>query len=127
MTMHPIALRLSAMALALEGTGMPEIVAALEIAEREVIRQDDEIMGNRREIKQLKDILAGKTGVPGDPRTECVKELLLGLTSEGEDSKQFFLERAFRALCEGGYVDKARQEFKWPNPMNDKQTSRSTT
>jgi hypothetical protein len=36
--MNPIALRLSAMAVSLEGCGMPEVVAALEIAEREIIR-----------------------------------------------------------------------------------------
>lgn len=39
--MNPIALRLSEMAVTLEGSGMPEIVAALEIAEREIIRLDD--------------------------------------------------------------------------------------
>lgn len=36
--MNPIALRLSAMSLALEGCGMPEIVEALQVAEREIIR-----------------------------------------------------------------------------------------
>lgn len=39
--MNPIALRLHEAALTLEGTGMPEIVAALEIAEREIIRLDE--------------------------------------------------------------------------------------
>jgi hypothetical protein len=39
--MNPIALRLSEMAVSLEGSGMPEIVAALEIAEREINRLDE--------------------------------------------------------------------------------------
>lgn len=38
--MNTIALRLSAMSLVLEGSGMPEIVEALQIAEREIIRLD---------------------------------------------------------------------------------------
>jgi hypothetical protein len=38
--MNQIALRLSAMSLELEGCGMPEIVEALQIAEREIIRLD---------------------------------------------------------------------------------------
>jgi len=41
--MNPIALRLSEMAVQLEGCGMPEIVAALEVAEREIIRLDGEV------------------------------------------------------------------------------------
>jgi hypothetical protein len=39
--MNPIALRLHEIALTLEGTGQDEIVAAIEIAEREIIRQDE--------------------------------------------------------------------------------------
>lgn len=39
--MNPIALRLSEMAVTLEGCGMPEVVAALEIAEREIVRLDE--------------------------------------------------------------------------------------
>jgi hypothetical protein len=39
--MNPIALRLSAMSLELEGCGMPEIVEALQIAEREIVRLDE--------------------------------------------------------------------------------------
>jgi hypothetical protein len=35
---NPIALRLSAISLELEGHGMPEIVEALQIAEREILR-----------------------------------------------------------------------------------------
>jgi len=41
--MNPIALRLSAAAVMLEGCNMPEIVAALEIAEREILRLDSEL------------------------------------------------------------------------------------
>jgi hypothetical protein len=39
--MNPIALKLSAISLELEDCGMPEIVEALQIAEREIIRLDE--------------------------------------------------------------------------------------
>lgn len=39
--MNPIALRLHEAALTLDGGGVPEIVAMLEIAEREIIRLDE--------------------------------------------------------------------------------------
>jgi len=39
--MNPIALRLSAMSLELEGCGMPEIVEAFQIAEREILRLEE--------------------------------------------------------------------------------------
>lgn len=41
--MNPFALRLHEMALTLEGSGMPEIVAAFESAEREIIRLEEEL------------------------------------------------------------------------------------
>jgi hypothetical protein len=41
--MNAIALRLSAMSLVLEGSGMPEIVEALQIAEREILRLDESL------------------------------------------------------------------------------------
>ena len=42
--MNPIALRLHEAALTLEGQGMPEIVAAFEIAEREILRLEEELI-----------------------------------------------------------------------------------
>lgn len=48
-----------------------------------------------------------------DPRTEAVKELITGLITEGEKHKQYYLEKAFRALCEDEYVEKAKREFQW--------------
>lgn len=40
--MNPIALRLHEIGLRLEDAGMPEIVAAFGVAEREILRLDDE-------------------------------------------------------------------------------------
>jgi len=48
-----------------------------------------------------------------DPRDECVKHLIMGLTTDGSHHKQWYLEQAFRALCEDAYVEKARIEFPW--------------
>jgi len=48
-----------------------------------------------------------------DPRDEAVKELLMGLTTDGAHHKQYYLEQAFRALCESEYVDSAKREFQW--------------
>lgn len=48
-----------------------------------------------------------------DPRDEAVVELLMGLNTDGAHHKQYYLERAFRALCEDGYVDEAKEKFGW--------------
>lgn len=48
-----------------------------------------------------------------DPRDEAVKLLIEGLITDGAHHKQYFLEMALRALCEDGYVDKAKTEFEW--------------
>lgn len=48
-----------------------------------------------------------------DTRDAVVKELLLGLTTDGAHHKQYHLERAFRALCTDEYVDTAKHEFQW--------------
>lgn len=50
---------------------------------------------------------------PTDPRTEAVKLLIEGLITDGAHHKQWFLEQAFRALCEDAYVDKAKADFQW--------------
>ena len=46
-------------------------------------------------------------------RDEVVKALLEGLTTDGAHHKQYWLEQAFRALCEDEYVDKAKREVEW--------------
>lgn len=48
-----------------------------------------------------------------DTRDEVVKYLISGLTTDGAHHKQYYLEQAFRALCEDGYVDNAKREFHW--------------
>lgn len=48
-----------------------------------------------------------------DPRDEAVKALIMGLTTDGGHHKQYYLEAAFRAICEDEYVDKAKKEFQW--------------
>ncbi len=55
------------MALELEGTNMPEIVAALEVAEREIIRLDDEVSRLRRmKPKRHVVMLCGVDCYPND-------------------------------------------------------------
>jgi len=49
------------------------------------------------------------------PRDAVVVELLLGLTTDGSHHKQYYLERALRALCEDEYVDEAKAKFNWPD------------
>jgi len=48
-----------------------------------------------------------------DTRDKVVEALIVGLTTDGVHHKQWALETAFRALCEDGYVDAAKQEFEW--------------
>jgi hypothetical protein len=48
-----------------------------------------------------------------DSRDAIVEALLCGLTTDGAHHKQWALEKAFRALCEDAYVDKAKAEFGW--------------
>lgn len=60
--MNPIALRLSAMSLELEGCGMPEIVEALQIAEREIIRLEELIPPKPKHMRML----CGHDCHPGD-------------------------------------------------------------
>jgi len=48
-----------------------------------------------------------------DSRDKVVKYLITGLMADGVHHKQFYLEQAFRALCEDEYVDKAKEEFGW--------------
>ena len=48
-----------------------------------------------------------------DPRDEAVKELILGLTTDGAHHKQYYLESALRALVEDEWVDNAKAEFQW--------------
>lgn len=58
--------------------------------------------------------------MPDDPRDRCVVQLLLGLTTETEQAKQHYLERALRELCHDSWVDQAMAEFKWdqtPSPL----------
>lgn len=50
---------------------------------------------------------------PKDTLKECVIQLLLGLTTEGAERKQYYLEQAFRVLCDDRYVDRAKAEFEW--------------
>lgn len=51
--------------------------------------------------------------MPKDTRDEVVKELILGLITDGAHHKQYYLESAFRALCEEEYVEKTKKEFQW--------------
>lgn len=44
---------------------------------------------------------------------ETLKALMLGLTTDGEQHKQWALEKAFRLLCEDEYVDRAKAKFQW--------------
>jgi len=48
-----------------------------------------------------------------DPRDKAIENLLMGLTTDGGHYKQWYLEQAFRALCEDDYVDEAKAEFEW--------------
>ena len=48
-----------------------------------------------------------------DSRTAAVVHLIAGLTADGADCKQWYLEQAFRSLCTDRYVDDARREFGW--------------
>ena len=53
-----------------------------------------------------------------DSRDKVVKYLITGLMANGAQHKQFYLEQAFRALCEDEYVDKAKEEFGWEDGGN---------
>ena len=46
-------------------------------------------------------------------RDEVVKNLIMGLTTDGAHHKQYYLEEAFRSLCEAEYVEKTKKEFQW--------------
>ena len=48
-----------------------------------------------------------------DQRDEVVKALIHGLITDGAHHKQYYLESAFRALCEDEYVEKTKKEFQW--------------
>jgi hypothetical protein len=48
-----------------------------------------------------------------DPRDQAVIELIIGLTTPTEGRKQHALEQALRALCEDGYVGRAKAHFRW--------------
>ena len=56
-----------------------------------------------------------------DSRDKVVKYLITGLMADGAHHKQFYLEQAFRALCEDEYVDKAKEEFEWEDGENANQ------
>lgn len=43
----------------------------------------------------------------------AVKEILLGLTTDGAHHKQYALEKALRAICTDEWVDEAQREFQW--------------
>ena len=42
-----------------------------------------------------------------------VKLILEGLTTDGVNQKQYYLERIFKDLCMDSYVDVAKKEFNW--------------
>lgn len=48
-----------------------------------------------------------------DPREEVVINLLIGLATDGESNKQYYLEKALRSLCEDSYVDKSKKILGW--------------
>jgi len=50
-----------------------------------------------------------------DSRDEVVKLIIKGLITDGAHHKQYYLEEAFRALCEDEYVDEAKRKFEWQN------------
>jgi hypothetical protein len=44
---------------------------------------------------------------------EVLNALLMGLNTDGAHHKQYYLEQAFRSLCDDKYVDKVKIKFKW--------------
>jgi len=54
-----------------------------------------------------------------DSRDEVVKLLIEGLITDGSHHKQYYLEKAFRSLCEDEYVDQAKEEFQWEAGIPD--------
>ena len=48
-----------------------------------------------------------------DSRDKIVKLIIEGLMTDGAHHKQWYLEEAFRALCEDKYVNEAKDEFQW--------------
>lgn len=42
-----------------------------------------------------------------------VRALLVGLLTEGEQHKQYYLEKALRALVVDEYADRAKEKFQW--------------
>lgn len=43
----------------------------------------------------------------------AVQALLVGLLTEGEQHKQYYLEKALRALVVDDYADRAKEKFQW--------------
>lgn len=43
----------------------------------------------------------------------AVHALLVGLLTEGEQHKQYYLEKALRALVVDEYTDRAKERFQW--------------
>jgi hypothetical protein len=43
----------------------------------------------------------------------AVQTLLVGLLTEGEQHKQYYLEKALRALVVDDYADRAKERFQW--------------
>lgn len=100
--MNPIALRLSAMSLELESCGMPEIVEALQIAEREIVRLDErqvtDAMVDRFLSWRLPQSVCSDTYV-SDPNYKFPR---CGTSLLGADEARAMLEHVLRSAQQHG-------------------------
>ena len=54
-----------------------------------------------------------------DLRDEVENLLIDGLITDGAHHKQYYLERVFRSLFKGEYVDQEKEKFQWEDGIPD--------